>query len=73
MGWRGWIVFYRKITTQSKQVLKAGGYLAFEIGHDQRKKISNILKNEGFVNVYSLKDLGGNDRVVIGSLKDSKI
>lgn len=60
--------FYRTITFQSKKVLEKGGYLAFEIGHDQNMQVEEILRNEGFINVYSLKDLAGNYRVVIGNL-----
>jgi len=62
------LIFYRKITAKSKNVLKPGGYLAFEIGHDQREEVTNILKTEGFIGIYSIKDLGGNDRVVVGKL-----
>lgn len=62
------LIFYRKITAKSKNVLKPGGYLAFEIGHDQREEVTTILKNEGFIKIYSLKDLSGNDRVIIGKL-----
>jgi len=60
--------FYRNITAESKTVLKEKGYLAFEIGHDQKEEVIKILKDEGFVNVYSIKDLSANDRVVIGKL-----
>jgi release factor glutamine methyltransferase len=62
------LVFYRTITSQCKKVLISGGYLAFEIGYDQREEVMNILKSEGFINVYSIKDLAGNPRVVIGNL-----
>lgn len=60
--------FYRNITAESKKVLKEKGYLAFEIGHDQKEEVTKILKDEGFINVYSIKDLSANDRVVIGRL-----
>lgn len=60
--------FYRNITAESKKVLKEKGYLAFEIGHDQKEEVIKILKDEGFINVYSIKDLSANDRVVIGNL-----
>jgi release factor glutamine methyltransferase len=60
--------FYRNITAESKTVLKEKGYLAFEIGHDQKEEVTKILKDEGFINVYSIKDLSANDRVVIGRL-----
>jgi len=60
--------FYRTITLESKYTLKDGGYLAFEIGHDQKEAVIKILKENGFENIYSLKDLYQNDRVVIGQI-----
>ncbi|MEG2354237.1 MAG: peptide chain release factor N(5)-glutamine methyltransferase [Clostridium sp.] len=62
------LMFYRKITKQSLKVLKSGGVLAYEIGYDQRNDVINILNENGFVGIYSLKDFGGNHRVVIGFL-----
>jgi release factor glutamine methyltransferase len=62
------LIFYRKITSQCKEVLNSGGYLAFEIGYDQRVEVMEILKSEGYINVYSIEDLSGNPRVVIGKL-----
>ncbi|KYH34926.1 release factor glutamine methyltransferase [Clostridium tepidiprofundi DSM 19306] len=58
--------FYRKITEQSLKVLKKNGVLAYEIGYDQNKEVKNILKSNGFVDIRCVKDLSGNDRVVIG-------
>lgn len=60
------LIFYREITNQSVEVLNHNGYLAFEIGHDQKKEVMDILLDKGFTNVYCLKDLYNNDRVVIG-------
>ncbi|GAA0121263.1 MAG: peptide chain release factor N(5)-glutamine methyltransferase [Clostridium argentinense] len=60
--------FYRKITLESKYILKKRGYLAFEIGHDQREAVIKILEENKFTNIYSLKDLYQNDRVVIGQI-----
>lgn len=60
--------FYRTITLESKYTLKNRGYLAFEIGHDQKEAVIKILKENGFENIYSLKDLYQNDRVVIGQI-----
>lgn len=60
------LYFYKKITEQAIQLLNDGGILAYEIGFDQRIEVEKILKYVGFTDVYSLKDLGGNDRVVIG-------
>ncbi|WP_346916684.1 peptide chain release factor N(5)-glutamine methyltransferase [Clostridium sp.] len=60
--------FYRRICKEGKAVLSSGGYLCFEIGHDQEIEVKSIMKNEGFIDIYSLRDLSGNYRVVIGKL-----
>lgn len=60
--------FYRDITIQSKKVLLPGGYLTFEIGHDQENEVKEIMNREGFLDIYALKDLAGNPRVVVGKL-----
>lgn len=58
--------FYRKITEESVKYLKNKGILAFEVGHDQASDVSDILKDNGYSNIYTKKDLQGIDRVVIG-------
>jgi release factor glutamine methyltransferase len=58
--------FYRKITEQSKVVLRSGGLLAYEIGYDQGEQVSSILADQGFKEVRVVKDLAGLDRVVMG-------
>ncbi len=58
--------FYRDIAKAAPLYLKGGGYLAFEIGYDQRADIENILRENNFINIESFKDYGGKDRVVIG-------
>lgn len=58
--------FYRRITTESLKVLKAGGVLAYEIGYDQSEEVENILVENGYTKVRTVKDLAGNDRVVLG-------
>ncbi len=58
--------FYRRITAESLKVLKNGGLLAYEIGYDQSKSVENILFENGYTNIRTVKDLAGNDRVVIG-------
>lgn len=58
--------FYRKITEQSMKVLKAGGILAYEIGHDQADEIQEIMLYNGYKNIRVVKDLAGMDRVIVG-------
>lgn len=62
--------FYRKIIKQSYEYLKYGGYLCLEIGYDQKIDVIELLENEEkYINIYSKKDLYGNDRIVIAELK----
>ncbi|MBQ3415599.1 MAG: peptide chain release factor N(5)-glutamine methyltransferase [Clostridia bacterium] len=63
--------FYRKIVKNSYLYLKYGGYLALEIGFDEREEVEKLIKNEKqYVNTYSKKDLYGNDRIVITKVGD---
>ena len=65
------LMFYRKIIPESLKFLKPGGYLYFEIGHDQGKKVSALMERHGFCNVKVVKDLAGSDRVICGNLPAS--
>lgn len=58
--------FYRKITEQSRAHLKCGGWLLFEIGHDQGEDVAKMMEEAGFTEVSVKKDLAGLDRVVSG-------
>lgn len=58
--------FYRDITEQSKIYLSSKGILAYEVGHDQSDDVKKIMKDNGYTNIYTKKDLQGIDRVVIG-------
>ena len=58
------LVFYRRIIARLPFFLKKGGYIFFETGYDQGRKVSELLKKEGFKDVHIIKDYGGNDRVV---------
>ena len=58
--------FYRRISREAKDFLRKNGFLCFEIGYDQRKDVVNILRNEGYQDIYCMKDMSLNDRVVVG-------
>lgn len=60
--------FYRRIVEECKDYLNPNGTVLFEIGHDQGKAVSKLLTDAGFIGVRVVKDLAGNDRVVIGGL-----
>ena len=62
--------FYRKIIKESYQYLKYNGYLCLEIGFDQKDDVINIFNEaNNFKNIYCKKDLGNNDRVIVGQIK----
>ena len=60
--------FYRKIIEEAKKYLNKDGYLLFEIGYNQRESVEKLLKANGYKNIYSRKDLSGNDRIVVGQV-----
>lgn len=62
------LYFYRKIIDSASDYLKENGKLLFEIGHDQGESVSNLMREAGYKDVRVVKDLAGNDRVVIGGL-----
>lgn len=62
------LVFYRRIVSCAPEILSKGGVLAFEIGYNQGEDVSGLMR-DGFDCVEVIKDLCGNDRVVIGKMK----
>ena len=63
-GGKDGLVFYRRISGAWYNILKDGGLIAFEVGHNQSKAVAEILENDGYVNVKITKDLAGIGRVV---------
>lgn len=66
-GGKDGLVFYRRICEIAPKILKSNGLLAFEIGYNQAESVSELMQ-EKFTNIRAIKDLGGNDRVVLGVL-----
>ena len=64
--------FYRRIVQDAPGYLNPGGMLFFEIGWDQARDVSRILKDRGFCRIHVKKDLAGLDRVVYASVSDKK-
>lgn len=61
--------FYKKITKCAYEYLKCNGYLCYEIGYDQKIDVIELIENEQkYKNIYGLKDLYDNDRVVISQV-----
>ena len=58
--------FYEKIVEQAKYVLNNNGLLIFEIGYDELEQMKELIaKNKEYTMLESVKDYGGNDRVVV--------
>lgn len=62
------LYFYKEIIKNAKKYLNPDGYLAFEIGYNQREQVEKLLEENGYKSIYSRKDLSGNDRVVVGKI-----
>lgn len=62
------LYFYQEIARASAEFLNSNGYLYFEIGHHQGGRVAAIMEQNGYRNVRVVKDLAGNDRVVLGNL-----
>lgn len=65
-GGREGLDFYRRLTEEAPALLREGGLLAFEIGHEQGAVVAAMMKHQGLQQVQVLKDLAGYDRVVLG-------
>ena len=57
----------RKVIKKSSELVKKNGKLILEIGFDQKNKVVNLLKNEGFYINSAQKDLAGNDRCIVST------
>lgn len=60
------LYFYKHITKQAIKFLNNNGFIAYEIGFDQREDVVSILKSHDFKNIKCKKDLAGLDRVISG-------
>lgn len=58
--------YYRTIAKSAKSILVSDGVILFEHGYLQGAAVRKILENEGYKDVNTFKDYGGNDRVTIG-------
>lgn len=60
--------FEKKIALEARQYLNRGGYLLAEIGYDQGPALCAYMDSLGYSETQIVKDLAGNDRVVIGRM-----
>ena len=57
----------RKVIKKSSELVKKGGKLILEIGFDQKNKVINLLKKEGFYINSTQKDFANNDRCIVST------
>ena len=56
--------FYRILAAEAGGFLNSGGAIYLEIGWDQGAKVEELLRQAGFQEIRTVKDLAGKDRVV---------
>lgn len=61
------LLFYENICNNWLCILKKHGIIGFEIGESQSENVSRMLKNNNIIEVKSIKDLNGLDRVILGN------
>lgn len=54
------------IISQAPDYLNVDGLLALEHGYDQGQKVRDLMIQSGLVNVRTVRDYGGNERVTLG-------
>ena len=57
----------RKVIRKSSELIKINGKFILEIGFDQKNKVINLLKEEGFYINSTQKDLANNDRCIVST------
>lgn len=62
--------FYRDIVDNAPEYLRVGGMLALEVGHDQARKVADLMKEKSrYVDIQITKDLAGIERIVSGKIE----
>lgn len=57
--------FYNIIAENARKYLNENGYLVLEIGYDQKTEVVNLLEAQEYSEIRVIKDMGGNDRVIV--------
>jgi release factor glutamine methyltransferase len=56
---------YKAIAADAGKFLVPDGVIGVEIGYDQKKPVTQVFEAQGFVLLDAVRDLGGNDRVLV--------
>jgi release factor glutamine methyltransferase len=63
----GWRALYAQLGAQAREVLRAGGALAVEVGAGQAAEVAWLLEEQGLVPRRTVADLAGIPRVVLAT------
>ena len=64
------LIFYHRFIEISNNILKAGGWFLLEVGIGEHPiLVKELFSNGNFGNVELVKDLNGDDRVLVAQLK----
>lgn len=55
-----------ELTTQAVSHLKSGGWLVLEHGYNQGAPVRELMRGQGFIEISTERDLGGQERVTLG-------
>ena len=58
---------YRSLLSQGSDYLAPNGFIALEIGFDQKQEVKELASEHGWVTVREAQDLAGQDRVLVFS------
>lgn len=65
-GGQDGLEFYRKIINNAYKYLENDGYLALEIGYDQKEEVIQLIESSNqYKDIYSKKDFAENDRIIV--------
>ena len=65
-GGQDGLKFYKILALEAYKHLNKNGFLCMEIGYNQKQAVTKILEEtKKYKNIYSKKDLSGNDRIII--------
>ena len=67
-GGRDGLYFYKEIARNAKRYLEKDGFLALEIGYNQRDTVGEIVASNAYKDIVVKKDLSLNDRIIIAHI-----
>lgn len=62
------LIFYQRIADIALKLLKPNGRLYFEINQQKGQDTIDMLSDKGFSNIEIIKDISGNDRIVVSQI-----